>query len=467
MEMQGKLTAYLKHTGIWESSPICLFILLLILWLAAMGWSHPLVVWGAILLPPAVCLFLGRFKPAMGIILSLGLLPVFTVEAELWNGKSISTVKLLLLAIILIWIFHKKGGPLIPRAPLAPAWIAYLAVALLSMILANPSITGLWWLAESSAIFFVYLAVYDVIAAEREKSHLLDFLSFAGALVLCLWIIQRTANHWAGIVVPMVVRIGSGIQQETSLYNSASMGNPNFLGAYFLLAAGIVFGHSEKSKGLKKGTLLTVGFLMCGAHFYPGSIGSLLSLGIILFMLGIRSYFKWSRLIMAVGIGIFAFIAWNNLMLNSPPPQYRIDPNGVIIRSYALRKGFQAWTRHPLLGSGPGTFLDDLVLSEKLSGEPPPAVRLGTYSISSHNEYLKQAVELGTAGLLIFIWMLWPHFSYFWKSAGENDRWQSYLLGGLLALSFSALFENTFSYSALWALFWSVSAIALRESPGS
>jgi O-antigen ligase len=83
--------------------------------------------------------------------------------------------------------------------------------------------------------------------------------------------------------------------------------------------------------------------------------------------------------------------------------------------------------------------------------------------MAAHNSYLRHLVESGILGLAAFLWLLLSLFAALWKKLRNNGLAHSYLFIGLLAFTISAVFEDIFSYSVLWAIFWSANVLILGD----
>ncbi len=434
--------------------------LLIIPYILGICWPTPTLTYIALLTPPIACLIIGVMSPSAGIGLGLAILPLLTVEVAIEAERSISVAKLTLLTIIAIWIFSRRLKPF-SNPPIILHWVIFLSALLVSSIFNGLSFPILWHLAESVIALLIFVAITEIIRDETERHTLLYLLALSGSIVIMLWFIQKGFLYWGSIEIPLVLRVG--ISQSTSIRNSSTLAQPNYFGAYCILLGSIYFSLIiNKSKLIRIG-LATAGIITWLIPIWVGSTGTMVSLVVAIIAGGIIFPYKPLKassllVIFLLAATISGAIFFQNHNFSS----LKIDSNSVVIRKYAFLMGYRSWLDNPLLGTGPGTFEEEFIRAESnYTGPKLIAMRLPARSLAAHNGYLRHLVEIGTLGLGAFLWLICALFYQMWNKLRHNGIFDLYLFLGLVAFSINAVFEDVFSYSVLWVIFWSMNAIML------
>ncbi len=454
------LTPIISTTG--DISPrqlTLLLILLLIPYVLGIYWKAWGLIYLALLAPPLVCLVIGMLDPAAGITLGLAILPLLTVEVAIAPERSVSVAKLIFLIIIAIWLFTRKLKSF-PVFPLLPHWIIYIFALFISSSINGLTFPILWNLAESVIIFLVFVAVTEIIQNDEQREKVLHLLAISGSMVIILWLVQKGLYHWGTLEIPLVLRVG--IVQLTSMRNSSTLAQPNYFAAYCILLGSIFFSLAVGKARHEKLGIAPAGIGIWTIPLWLTSAGAIISLAIVLTAGGIlfrHNSLKFSALI---GLLILATVIGTNLFSQSSIfSSLAPESNSILVRKYAIKLGYRAWLDNPLFGSGPGTFENEFLRAEKSYSGPKLALYKPARSLAAHNSYLRHLVETGIFGLAASLWLLLGLFAHLWKKLRNNGLSHTYLFLGLLAFAISATFEDIFSYSVLWAIFWSANTLIL------
>lgn len=114
------------------------------------------------------------------------------------------------------------------------------------------------------------------------------------------------------------------------------------------------------------------------------------------------------------------------------------------IRLYFWQNALALIPRHPLLGTGTGTF--GTVYADEVRGRPGVA---GTLTNDPHNQFLKIAVEQGLLGLAVFLGFLWSA-----TRQRASEPWRMLGLGVLAAWCVTSLANSHFSTFTEGTFIW-------------
>ena len=440
-----------------------LYAFLGIQFLVIMTLQYELIL-TALLLPPFVCLIIGLVNPSAGFSLGMGILPLLTVEMAVSGGRSISVAKLTMAAMLLIWILSRERGRSI-KPPLLSAWIAFLAVSLISVVFGNASIGSIWAIAEVIIPFLLFIAVDELFRNKESTRELVTIMVIAGATVIGLWVVQRGFAVFTDINVPMLIRFG--IEQKTPEYMASTLAQPNYFAAYCILVGSMMMGIGASLRGKSRYAYYVGGAIAWFCLLWIGSMGAIIGI-LTAFLLGVSIIInekKKKALIVGV-LAISGLIVWGSIVSPRRFEKIQITDGSIVPRKYALNLGLRSWYENPIWGSGIGTFEDEVARIERTFSGPIPPFRRDVKSVPAHNEYLRVLVEGGAVGLVAFLLLHFLLLFYLWQEAKRGDPISYWTFIGLVGFSVHALFENVFSYSVFSAFFWVyglISLIAVRN----
>lgn len=127
----------------------------------------------------------------------------------------------------------------------------------------------------------------------------------------------------------------------------------------------------------------------------------------------------------------------------------------------------QAWIsfgKHPLFGSGPGTFS---LLSKRYQEKP------NSYSYFAHSFFLENLAETGIVGtsilLILFITLGKQIYTASIKSRNDSvEKYKKYdlpLIHGLVLTGIYSFIEFNLNFLVVWLLFWTTTALLSRNGP--
>ncbi|MFP6888466.1 MAG: O-antigen ligase family protein [Nitrospinota bacterium] len=423
------------------------------------------IVYFALLLPPIGCLAMGLWRPAWGMVLGAGILATLTVEVSAGSEVSVSAAKLTLLAMVLLGALNAKKIFRNPPPLLVP-WLAYLGASAVSGVLAGMPMGAVWSVGEAGVIFLVFAAAAGIIRDDASRRSLSWVLALAGALVAALWLLQVGIGSWAGVQLPLAVRVG--VEKGPSFYRGSVFAHQNFLAAFFLLTGGIFFALLPRSGKGGKNFLMAGGLITWAILFMLGSIGALVGLCGAVLLGAILFGNRWQKYAARIGlVSLIAIVAATTLNSSDWNKSLRLTPDSVQVRVYAIRLGLRSWMAHPVFGSGPGSFEKEVLRLEKKTSSKLPYFRNDkNTSLSAHNVYLKNFVERGAAGGLAFVFLILSYLYGIFRYSGADGRRIPWIFIGLAAFALSGLFEDVFSYSSLHALFWTIGGAYLGIDAG-
>jgi len=319
------------------------------------------------------------------------------------------------------------------RSPLYRTILAILGVGLLSTLVHSYKYaTASEMLTQLSYVAF-FLIVLNTIREGNQFKRLVT-VTLIGAIVPCIYgIIQLLHLDW----LPW-------LPEPSWMRLLGTFTNPTFFAAYLaiLLPLGIALLIApRKDRSSAKGSLalafLVLLMAICLIYTYARAawLGFLFVLLVqaILAAFWLRGREKLRMLIPAVALALPLAAALILPGTWSLPERLKssfiADPSNVE-RALIWEEGLNSFKSHPILGTGPGTFL--LHLPEHQSHE---IFRRGAMiAAHAHNEFLEVGAETGVLGLLAFLWLLVTYYWFGFKGLKEikDTRWRL-MVAGLLA----------------------------------
>lgn len=286
------------------------------------------------------------------------------------------------------------SGVLLALRPLAAAALVELALALGLALLASLSAVGTLDPFLSQVSLVAYLSALGILAAsilsvgdsrrsQRTTSHVLVGLINLVSLYAIVrgpgagrWLTATFTNADCFSVYPMV-----GALLALGLLPRCRSGEQVYLGLSSLLQIGVTFWTGSRAGvlGLVTGLLVGVALLVSKRRSgAPLLVVALLALA----------------LVGALGIGLGGSETLHKWRLLAGGR----DQAGINERLDVVRAVPAMVAEHPWLGSGPGTF--------HLVYQSHHPARRGDYMNVAHNDYVQVLVELGPAGLLLWMGLL-------------------------------------------------------------
>jgi len=379
-----------------------------------------------------------------------------------------SAIEIFAVAAIMLWLVKQAASCkaritcYFPATPLAAPVFMYFAVCCVSAVFStnvNLSIKGLFSkLAEYILIFFVCI---DTFSRKEGSGRRLNMLLAAVTLSAVL-LFSDAAFQW--IYGKDFIR-GYKIERLNACFSSAN-GLAGYIITVIPLLLCVAFtGFKKKQFMIKFGSVILylAGMVLLGKTLSRGGwIGYLASSVFLVFIAGIMV----SKRIKTTRWLVFLTILCTSILLVATG----ISIKPVKDRLMSIRTGITASTSRltlwkeaisiiedfPVLGTGPNTYtsLISRYSASKITGSYP------------HNSYLHMAAEVGIAGLISFLWILWRFFYNGLRSferhmphnREERNR-QIVLLGimtGVSATLVHSFFDTNFFALQFAVLFWAM-----------
>lgn len=264
-------------------------------------------------------------------------------------------------------------------------FVGYAALTLVWSPYKNP---GVQWLVTLS----MYVVLFDTVL------HAIRSSADARALICLL----------AGMGI---VEGGIGLAQYFLLGEARARGtffNPNFFGTYEVCIAGLVagvlcFSSSQELRRWEQGILWTALPVAVASFIVAQSRGAALAMGTVIAFVGIAR-FRYRV------VAILACCLLAGALIPNPLKQRFIDVSVQDPYAYSRvdiwKSSLQRVMDHPL-GFGLGMY--KYTSFQYRFPVPRDIARYGKRAESAHNEYLQMAVELGVAGVVVFLFgiMVW------------------------------------------------------------
>jgi len=444
----------------------------------------------------------------VGIYLLVFLTPIIDVFYYKLNVPYSSMLSVVFLSVFLGWLVHllTRRDPRLVETPLNRPVMALGGVTLLSLAITSYKLRGyLIGLATGSgdapelglSVFrtafillcgcgFFFLFVNIVREKETLRS-VLGFILAGGFVVGILGLVEYFGKVKAFCMMPVIVEKITVAPPSGGL--SATFPNPNILGNYTILLLGLILGLLFVSGGYRR-----------RAHpffLYPLSFILAFSLSFILFFCLIFSVNRsgWFGFGFALFLGVL-LMGRNKLLHNfkekltsvafvlyflyasisSTDLLTDLDRGGLLRMDHVRGKAHVSsmlrslrgerlrlwklsvgdWLRHPVLGTGIGTY------SYYQNGEYYGSARKGLHtgvSENPHNYYLWLLSEMGIVAFLCFGWVISRVFRHSFASIKGEGRYWGFILTGMLCglggYLFALLGDHTLGFLPMQFVFWS------------
>ena len=326
-------------------------------------------------------------------------------------------------------------------------------------------------------VFACWLAVLGASASFAPVASLPDLLLPLLAVAWCLLImtVRPRAEHVAlalvlsGAVVACVAllqflgvdpfALGGWMPLITAnprMHVFATLGNPNFVAALLVSLAPLTYSLRTIFPARRRllSGILAVDVLAIAA---AGSRAAVLAfLAILLWLAVLRRVRGWRWLLASLGLAAAA------VLLLAPARSLSVTLRG---RAYIWHVAAPHITEHPILGSGPGSFVVEYPEWERIrwgAGDVPSEARVfAGPEDHAHNDYLEFAVENGFGGLAGFLAVVVTLLVFLWRRSGSDGRGLvTGATAGVVALMAIALVDFPLHRPAETFVFWTLLGIA-------
>lgn len=406
--------------------------------LAPRALHVPLCLAAAIVLLPAfrlgsgaatlltLLIALGAAAPSVALLLLAGLLPIAPAAAAAlssWPSRVAECVPLAVLAGVYL------RRILAPSGPHAPAPFNWAALAFASVVVASTAVqVALVRVVLSPEGFSA--ALHDLIQTYYDGSR--TFVSLVTAVRLLTAIGLGTLfaqsagdTRFAGRLVRMFLvggaavgclnaarMAGAALRSATPLLALADMvrlrisapyGDPNATGSYFALLLPISVAMTYGARGKARWCYGALAIVHAAALWMSGSRAALIAIAVVggaLLLSGPRRTMAAPRKAALIGAGVAALLL---VAVAFPNPLFdrRSTVGAMGIRTEMARVAVRLWRTEPVLGIGPGRFLE-----RSASFILDPYVRALYGRENAHNNFLQILAELGALGAAAFAMVL-------------------------------------------------------------
>jgi O-antigen ligase/Tfp pilus assembly protein PilF len=307
--------------------------------------------------------------------------------------QAVMVIRLLILALVGLWLAGGIRTGTLPWASLqvGPVILAFLA------------------LGTVSALFSPY--------ANQSWQWLIVLLGYG----LLLFVLVSSIERWDHVFKLLTILIGVGVGEAAwalvqwgsgrAIRPSGTFFNPNFLAGYLaavwvILLAFVCYQRRPGGWGTGSGRVRTVLLagslgvlaLLLAAIFLTGSRGGMLAtLAGTALVVGLRFGRKGIGLLLVL---VLLGIAAPNPLRDRVLAEHAINPVSYA-RVQIWESSLRAMADHPF---GVGLGLYQYVYPRYAQPVEGEITRYGKVAQNAHNEYLQMGVEMGLAGLLVFIW---------------------------------------------------------------
>lgn len=379
---------------------------------------------------------------------------IFTFRATNYNIPKIAAIEIFAFLIFGLWFmfggfgkrFHIVNSPLNLPVLLYLLWIAVSAVWAANKFEALEAI-----LFQAALACAAFAAINNI----RNVRIFMAAMAASGSIVSVCGILQYCGIDFTG-------------QQSTPL--ASTLGNINFTGEYLamVIPMSVVMIFSPGKK-LSKAVYSAISILMLTHLLLTKARGAWLGLATAGLIMLFTSPVKKQLLRFLLCILIFMSAALYIIHISSDGREISaikkevvsgIDPRQetILFRLLAWKSTFKMIEKNPAIGVGAGNF--KITYPVYRSPEEWHVSGIGTRVEMAHNDYLQIASELGLIGLGIFIWMLTVLFRVLKILLRTRSILAAGLLGGLVSLTVSAVFEFPFYNPATSLGFWMILGMA-------
>jgi len=355
-------------------------------------------------------------------------------------------------ALVVCWLLWRWLAPhrTCIRAldlPILGLLLAWTIAALFSVDLGRSQETMVFAITY---LFFFYMAA-DLARRPWIIELALTALLGAAGLMWTLALLQVSWWYAAQQAMPALLRDNGLSLSFSNLPRLSVLGNPNAMAAYLAPIAPLIWHKFTISSRRSSRALLALwGILVLGVLILTQSRGGLLGLSFALAYYGLtvarqrpqegRSGSKWLKMGLAalailLGLAVYGAIIRYGRGIG-------FQGNSSQVRLETMSGAVKILMAHPLTGSGPGTFGQELLRHQR------PLRELHAHA---HNLFLTFAAETGVLGILSMIWLIGAAFRQ-WRAAGRSRNQNSArpaLQASLLAFIAHNMVDSLFEFPSV------------------
>lgn len=327
------------------------------------------------------------------------------LEQARWYGVSYLNLAFPVLAMRWIWLANTRRAPPVPVRFVRIA-VAFLVVAAISAALSDHPALGLRRLVTLvGCLAFAYL----VLSSRSDPdAGLLHPTYLAAASAAAIFAFAQAVFYLMGVHAWAVTEFTILNLNYPTLRVSGPFDAPPIL-AFFLIPAlpiGVAWwskapGSRWRRAALAAGTFATI---VCIGSLTRAAWVSFAALGYLLLLLGVWHLVRRPALKAIALLGLLAALV-------IAPAAWELaegtNPGSPAIRLAIVRGGWIAFTEHPVIGNGPGTWVEPTWASEeeraRAASLPGGANVVATSLKETHNTLLQVLVDVGFVGFALFV----------------------------------------------------------------
>ena len=336
-----------------------------------------------------------------------------------------------------------------------PIWpYLFLVAAAVSAYVSSDHIRALGIL---KGWFFVpivlYLVVINLFNAQKTR---LAIPFFASTLIVSIWAILQKV----GVIGALFYQKNNNEIVQYLVHPLRAFGpfdSPNYLAMYLVPMMFLSIPIFKLVRNKYRRIVIILTFLLPSiAVYFSGSRAGLLALlaGVIVYLVNETIWHKNKKALFAALI-LSAVLIYGFYGFITTKDSSRAISNNSRVQIYKYAIGMIK--SNPIAGIGLGDFHSDIATVSKDDGDFQ--VYKLPYAVHPHDVFLAMWLNLGLAGLIIFIVILIRFFKY---EIQTKDRFQAGLvLSAMTAILVHGLFDTTYFKNDLSAIFWLIIAIKI------
>ncbi|MBI4698538.1 MAG: O-antigen ligase family protein, partial [Nitrospirae bacterium] len=351
-------------------------------------------------------------------------------------GISISLTFMAVAMLYILWFYRYRTSEkkvFCANRPLLWATILYMAAGTLSFINADYTELVFFQLVRLVLLFLVFFFTMNL----KDEKHIRIFIFFLSAGVLVegiLAVVQYKTNTSLGLQIFGEERL---VEQNLGYMVSratGTIGHPNALGYYFEILIPLVFAMFlvERKRLYQRWYLIVLIFSLAGI-LTTLSRGAWITLPISLAMVFFTLFGnRLLRIKSAIGMFIFGLIALIALYFAYPTIEKRLvhdDYRSAESRMPLNKAAVSIINKFPLVGVGLNNFSE---VFKRYDTTGNSRIFRG-YKHVVHNLYLLVWAEVGTIGLIAFLWIFVSSFIIIARLLFKVPLWYRGILTGIAA----------------------------------
>ncbi|NOG83481.1 MAG: hypothetical protein HND49_06665 [Planctomycetes bacterium] len=330
------------------------------------------------------------------------------------GGWNLSITSIALLALYTLWFLETSGNRdndsrvnnfYYSIRPLT----VYIGFCLLSIVVARDTELSLFKNFMLLQQFLLFVYIIGTVKSREDIKFILGLLFIGVVLEGTIFILLYKIGHTIEIA-------GLSARVDKGLRIGGTVGGPNTAGSYFALllvpALSMILANvrnSFKWLGIVSFCLGTVALILTFSR--GGFLAFTLSITIFIFVSWYRGWLPLLVPIVLVIVTILVALCFHQVLIDRI---FGDDDGAALSRIPLIKLALQIIVANPLLGVGVNNFT--IIMKDYITGD-----LRGMWLYAVHNKYLLVWAEIGTGGLVAFLWFLGSSIRNSWKSWQTQD----------------------------------------------